>query len=618
MNDDNAVMKSRHGHVLWRIIKYGRPYFWWFVLALAIIMFCVWIELLQPRLLQEAVDEFIGKYEKTGTAGLSLAAIKELRAADITGVMRYGLYYLISVLLSLALTYAQAMILAVTSQKIIYNLRTDIFEHLTRLHIGFFNDNPVGRLVTRVTNDCETISQLFTDVIVNLIKGFFLLAGIIATMLNYNVRLSLYIFIVIPLITLATFTFTTFTRRLYRRIRALISDLNGFVAEHVMGMEVVQTFTAEDDVDREFRTRTENLRRVNMRQLAAFALYSPVSYVMNLTALGILLYFGGHMVMDGIISIGTIVAFQRYISKFFQPIQELAEQFNTIQSANACAERIFWLLDTEPQVRNAPDAVHVESFRGRIEFRHVWFAYKEGEWVLKDVSFKVEPGERVAFVGATGAGKTTIQNLICRYYDIQRGEILIDDIDIRKIRLEDLRGNIGEMLQDVFLFSGTVRDNIRLNEKAITEDDIALAAETVNAAGFIKELPGTYGHAVIERGAAFSAGQRQLLSFARTLAFRPSVLILDEATANIDTDTEILIQDALSKLMEGRTTIIVAHRLSTIRGVDDIIVMHRGEVVEEGSHQELLARRGMYYRLYKLQYEHAESAVYQEESMGRN
>ena len=585
MNDDNFVMKSKNGRPLLRLLAYGKPYIGWFLLALLIILVVVWVELYQPRILGSAVDEFI-------------------EAKDVSGVLKQGLLYGASVVVQFVLTYLQAMILAQTSQKIIFNLRNDIFTHLTKLHIGFFNDNPVGRLVTRVTNDCETVSQLFTDVIVNILKGIFVLLGVMGSMLLYNVRLSLYIFTVIPVITVLTFLFTTATRKIYRQMRAMISELNAFVGERITGMQVVQAFTAEKDMEKDFRDKTEKLRQVNMKQLFAFALYSPVSYIMNITALAILIFFGGHMAVEGIVTVGTLIAFQRYISKFFQPIQELAEEFNVIQSAIACSERIFWLLDTEPEVVDEPDAVHMESFRGDIEFKNVWFAYKEGEWVLRDVSFHVAPGQKVAFVGATGAGKTTIQNLICRYYDIQKGQILIDGVDIRKIKLDDLRGNIGEMLQDVFLFSGTVADNIRLNEKDITDADIAAAAKTVNAAGFIEGLTGGYSHEVIERGAAFSAGQRQLLSFARTLAFKPSVLILDEATANIDTDTEILIQDALNKLMVGRTTIIVAHRLSTIRGVDNIIVMHKGEIVEQGDHQSLLAKGGVYYKLYKLQYEH--------------
>lgn len=587
-----------------RLLGYGKSYVGWFALALAIILAVVVLELYQPQILGDAVDEFVSKYEQVSGEGFTLEQLKELRAADLAGVVRLGLIYLATVLAVMGLTYAQAAILATVGQKIIYNLRNDLFSHMMKLHVGFFNENPIGRLVTRVTNDCETVNEMFTSVIVNILKSCFVLVGVIAVMLSENVKLSLYIFIVMPFITVATVVFRSATRKIYRAMRAKISELNGFVAEHVSGMKVVQVFTAENDVREDFETRTEDLRKINMKQLITFALYSPVSYVMNIAALAILIFVGGNMAMDGVVTLGTLVVFQRYINKFFQPIQEIAEQFDTIQSANACSERIFWLLDTKPQIENAPDAVHEDTFRGKIEFQHVWFAYRDEEWVLQDVSFTVEPGQRVAFVGATGAGKTTIQNLICRYYDIQKGAILIDGIDVRKICVEDLRRNIGQMLQDVFLFTGDVRANIRLNETGITDAEIKAAAETVNAAGFISRLPGGYAHEVIERGAAFSAGQRQLLSFARTLAFKPSVLILDEATANIDTETESLIQDALGKLMEGRTTIIVAHRLSTIQNADKIIVMHKGRIVEEGDHQQLLSQGGIYYKLYMLQYEH--------------
>lgn len=587
-----------------RLLGYGKSYVGWFALALAIILAVVVLELYQPQILGDAVDEFVSKYEQVSGEGFTLEQLKELRAADLAGVVRLGLIYLATVLAVMGLTYAQAAILATVGQKIIYNLRNDLFSHMMKLHVGFFNENPIGRLVTRVTNDCETVNEMFTSVIVNILKSCFVLVGVIAVMLSENVKLSLYIFIVMPFITVATVVFRSATRKIYRAMRAKISELNGFVAEHVSGMKVVQVFTAENDVREDFETRTEDLRKINMKQLITFALYSPVSYVMNIAALAILIFVGGNMAIDGVVTLGTLVVFQRYINKFFQPIQEIAEQFDTIQSANACSERIFWLLDTKPQIENAPDAVHVDTFRGKIEFQHVWFAYRDEEWVLQDVSFTVEPGQRVAFVGATGAGKTTIQNLICRYYDIQKGAILIDGIDVRKICVEDLRRNIGQMLQDVFLFTGDVRANIRLNETGITDAEIKAAAQTVNAAGFISRLPGGYAHEVIERGAAFSAGQRQLLSFARTLAFKPSVLILDEATANIDTETESLIQDALGKLMEGRTTIIVAHRLSTIQNADKIIVMHKGRIVEEGNHQQLLNQGGIYYKLYMLQYEH--------------
>ena len=598
---------SQKGGSVTRMLRYAVPYAGWFLLALVIILGTVAIELYQPLMLGKATDEFVNKYEDTDNTGLTQAEIKEQRKEDLLGVVKLGVMYGLSVVISLGLTYAQAAILATIGQKIIYNMRTDVFTHLNKLHVGFFNDNPIGRLVTRVTNDCETVNEMFTNVIVNVLKSICLLAGIMIYMLTMHVKLSLLIFTVLPVITVATFAFRIYTRKIYRSIRAKVSELNGFVAEHISGMKTVQIFTAEEDTMREFEAETENLRKINIKQLTAFALYTPVTYVLNTTAMAILLVYGGRLAMDGAVTIGTLVIFQRYISKFFEPIQNLAEEFNIIQSAAASAERIFWLLDTKPEIQNKPDAVEMSSFRGEIEFRNVWFAYRDEEWVLRDVSFKVQPGQRVAFVGATGAGKTTIQNLICRYYDVQKGQVLVDGVDVRDIKVSDLRRNIGQMLQDVFLFTGDVKSNIRLSEDSISDEDVVEAAKYVNADGFIQKLEGGYDHQVIERGAAFSAGQRQLLSFARTLAFQPSVLILDEATANIDTETEALIQDALQKLMEGRTTIIVAHRLSTIQTCDNIIVMHKGQICESGNHQELLAQGGIYYKLYKLQYENMEA-----------
>jgi len=392
--------------------------------------------------------------------------------------------------------------------------------------------------------------------------------------------------------------------KIHRIIRGKISALNAFISEHVSGMKIVQIFAVENEIYDNFKHENEELKKEHIKQLFTFSIYNPTNFLMNITAMSILLWFGGQMVFDGIISIGTIVVFQRYISKFFEPIQELAEQLNIIQSAAAASERIFGLLDEKPEITDDDNAVEIEGFKGSIEFRNVWFAYKEDEWILKNVSFKVNPGESVAFVGATGAGKTTIQNLICRYFDIQKGDIFIDGMNIRDIKVSSLRKNIGQMLQDVFLFSGDVKSNIRLQNEAITDEEIIEASKYVNADNFISRLDNKYDEHVIENGAAFSAGQRQLVSFARTLAFKPDILILDEATANIDTETEILIQDALKKIMKGRTTLIVAHRLSTIQNSSKIIVMHKGEIREEGTHQELLTKKGIYYKLYKLQYEH--------------
>ncbi len=604
-HQDNAVVNR---HVVRRLLKYGVPYIGWFLLILLIIIGTVQLELWQPELIAQATDDYLAKYVQI-EGGLRIDTSYEMQQEDIRGILILGAKYLLSVVLTFALTYLQAALLASVGQKIVYNMRTDIFNHLSKLHIGFFNDNPIGRLVTRVTNDCETVLEMFTSVIVNMVSSTFVLVGVMRAMVRHHTGLSLAIFTVIPITVVTTLIFTKVTRKLYRAIRGKVSELNAFVAEHVSGMKVVQIFTAEKETQREFEAQSEELRKAHIRQLMCHAIYSPISYLLNIASMAILLAYGGKLAVAGVVTLGTLTAFQRYITKFFHPIQEMAENFNVIQSAAAAAERIFWLMDTEPAITDDPEAVHMEAFKGHIEFKNVWFAYREDEWVLRDVSFTVQPGQRVAFVGATGAGKTTIQNLICRYYDIQKGQILIDGVDVRKIQVSDLRRNIGQMLQDVFLFTGDVKSNIRLNNREITDQQVVAAAEYVNAHPFISNLEGGYDHQVIERGAAFSAGQRQLLSFARTLAFQPSVLILDEATANIDTETEALIQDALGKLMEGRTTIIVAHRLSTIQNCDKIIVMHKGEIREEGNHQELLAKGGLYYKLYKLQYEHGTEAA---------
>lgn len=596
--------KNAKRHTLRRTLRYAKPYWGWFLLALILILATVIFELWQPVIIEKATDDFVGKYVNISTEGFSIAELRHIHAEDIKGVIFMGLLYFLSAVIIMGLNYAQALILATVGQKIIHNMRSDIFRHLTRLHIGFYNDTPIGKLVTRVTNDCETVLEMFTSVIVSIIGNIFVLAGVMFSMLRRHVMLSLSIFSVIPVIVIFTVIFTKLTMKLYRAIRSRISGLNAFVAEHVSGMKVVQIFSAEQDVQQDFEKKTEDLRKAHMRQVMAFSAYSPLAYLMNIVATGILLVYGGKLVMGGAITIGTLIAFQRYMSRFFDPIQELAENFNVIQSAAAAAERVFALLDTEPQIKDDPECVHMDKFEGHIEFKNVWFAYNDDDWILKDLSFELLPGQRLAFVGETGAGKTTIQNLICRYYDIQKGQILIDGVDIRKIAVEDLRKNIGQMLQDVFLFTGDVKSNIRLNNTGISDEDIVNAAKYVNADSFISKLEGSYDHPVIERGAAFSAGQRQLLSFARTLAYKPSVLILDEATANIDTETEVLIQDALEKIMAGRSTIIVAHRLSTIQNCDKIILMHKGRLCEEGSHQELLEKGGMYYKLYKLQYEH--------------
>ena len=601
-NNDFEKPKKLDKNMTNRLLKYARPYIWQFALAISIIFIIVAVELYQPILIGDVVDKFLSRYTK-GTAAVVDSGIT--KQSDIQGVIKIALVYLSTVAVVFVLGYAQAMILAKTGQKIIYNIRMELFTHLNKLSISFFNKNPIGRLVTRVTNDTEALNEMYTSVIVNILKSCFVLVGVVITMLTYNAKLSLMTFTVIPFIVLFTFIFESTSRRIYREIRSKISALNAFISEHVSGMKIVQIFAVENEIFDKFKDENEKLKKENIKQLLTFSIYNPTNYLMNITAVSILLLFGGQMVLDGTVSIGTIVVFQRYISKFFEPIQELAEQLNIVQSAMAASERIFGLMDEVPEIQDSEGALEMDSFEGSIEFKNVWFSYKDEEWILRDVSFKVNPGESVAFVGATGAGKTTIQNLICRYYDIQKGEILIDGINIKDIKISSLRKNIGQMLQDVFLFSGDIKSNIRLQNEFISDEEIIEASKYVNAHNFISRLPNKYDEHVIENGAAFSAGQRQLISFARTLSFKPDILILDEATANIDTETEVLIQDALKKLMKGRTTLIVAHRLSTVQNSSKIIVMHKGEIREEGTHQELLSQKGIYYKLYKLQYEHA-------------
>ena len=576
--------KSLDLNLMKRLLKYAKPFWIQITISLVLLLGVVGLELYQPILLGKAVDEFI---------------VNE----DIPGVVRLSFIYFATALGIFILSYIQSMILQYSGQKIIYNIRIEMFEKLQSLSIEFFNKNPIGKLVTRITNDTETLNELYTSVIVNSIKSIFVLIGIVATMVAYNLRLSLITFTVIPFIILFTLIFRKKTRKIYRQIRRRVAGVNAFISEHISGMKIVQIFAVEKDVYNRFNDENTKLKKSYMDQLKIFSIYRPSMYLLNIGAFALLIAFGGRMVIEGTITIGTIVVFQRYISKFFEPIQELAEQFNVMQSSMASSERIFNLLDEEEYIENKEVTKELKKVEGRIEFKNVWFQYKEDEWILKDVSFTVKPGETVAFVGATGAGKTTIQNLISRYYDIQKGEILLDGINIKDIDLKELREKIGQMQQDVFLFTGDIKSNIRLRDESITDEEILKASKYVNADKFICKLEKKYDQKVYERGATFSAGQRQLISFARTLAFDPEILILDEATANIDTETEMLIQDAMEKLMKGRTTLVVAHRLSTIQNADKIIVMHKGRIKEMGKHQELLANRGIYYNLYKIQYE---------------
>jgi len=577
-----------------RLLQYAKPYFGLFLVAFLAIAILIGLSLYQPILLGEATDVIVDN------AGSFTQEI-------FMQIVIIGLKYLACVLLTFGISYLQSMMLAYIGQKVIYKIRLDVFKHLHKLDISFFNNNPIGRLVTRATNDVETLSELYSSVIVTLVRSVGTLIGIVITMLTFNLELSLITFTTIPVIIVITVIFTNILMKNWSSIRSKISSLNAFVSEHVSGMKIIQIFTAEKKTYNKFTAKTEELRKSHMKQIVTHSVYGPSIYLLNILATVLLIIFGSKMYMAGAITIGTIVTFQRYIGRFFDPIQEFAEQLNVIQSSKVSAQRIFGLLDEQSSIVEKEDAIELDDIKGEIEFKNVWFAYKDEDWILKDVSFKIEAGQSVAFVGATGAGKTTIQNLIGRYYDIQKGEILLDGINIKDIKIDSLRIKIGQMLQDVFLFTGDIESNIRLKNEEIGQDELIASAKYVNADSFISKMKLQYKEPVLEGGTSLSAGQRQLISFARTLAYKPRILILDEATANIDTETELLIQDALKKIMEGRTTLIVAHRLSTIQNCDNIIVMHKGKIVEQGNHQQLLKQKGIYFKLYKLQYENSEN-----------
>lgn len=543
----------------------------------------------------------VGGQEYVLTA-MSEEEIRDFRANDFSDLILYTLIFIGLTVLGLIVNYLQMLILHYTGQKIIYNIRNQIFDHIQNLSVQFFNNQPVGKIVTRVTNDTETLNEMYTSVIVNSVKNVLQIIGIAVVMMILNLRMSLYVFMVLPLIFLSAVLFRKYSRVVYRDVRTRVAAINAFLSEHISGMRIVQIFAREKQVFGKFKHDNSMLKKANLRQLLIFSVFRPSMYFLYILSIGITLFFGGNLVLEGVMSVGILVGFIQYVSMFFDPIQHLAEQFNILQSAMASSEKIFTLLDDTSKIEDADDAFDMDEIKGKIEFKNVWFAYDKENWVLRDVSFVVEPGETAAFVGATGAGKTSILNLISRYYEIQKGEILIDDVPISKLRKQSIRKYVGQMLQDVFVFTGDINSNIRLKNDTITSTEIVEASKYVNAHHFISKLPNRYEEHTYERGATYSTGQRQLLSFARTLAFKPSVLVLDEATANIDTETELLIQDALNKLMDGRTTLVVAHRLSTIQHADKIIVLHKGKIRESGNHQELLTNGGLYYNLYQLQY----------------
>lgn len=539
-------------------------------------------------------------HDMTGTK-MSVDDLKVLRKNDFYGIIKIGILYLIVLAFNLVCTFAQTMILQKTGQNIIYTIREELFHHVHSLPLRYFDTHPVGRIVTRITNDVESLHEMYANILIRLFRNSVKIIGLAVVMLSMNVKLALYSFILVPFIAILTYVFKTLSRKVHRQIRTKISMLNTFLSENISGMRLIQIFANEDLKYGEFKEKSKDLYRWNMKQLTIFAVFRPLIYFLSQIALTIILFTGGKSVIEQTITLGILYIFINYISNFFEPIQDLAEQFSTLQNAFASAEKIFTVLDEENTILEQEKPEQLPEIKGKIEFKHVWFAYENEDYVLKDVSFVIKPGEKVAFVGATGAGKSSILNLIGRYYDIQRGQILIDDVDIKELSIAQIREAIGQMQQDVFIFTGDISSNIRLLNGNIGDDVVIESAKTVNASHFIENLPEKYHEAVSERGSTLSAGQRQLLSFARTLAFNPKILVMDEATANIDTETEVLIQDALESLMKGRTTIMVAHRLSTIQHADNIIVMHKGRIKEQGTHQELLKNDGIYKKLYELQ-----------------
>lgn len=524
-----------------------------------------------------------------------------LRRGDFAGIKRIALIYLIVLVIAAGCDLVRQYLMAKLGQDIIYTIRQEVFEHVHTLPARYFDTNPVGRIVTRVTNDVESLDRMYTQVIVNLFANSVLIIGYAAVMVGINWRLALLCFVFLPVIFVLTLWFRKLARKIYRIVRTKLSALNSFLSENISGMNIIRLFAREEAKAEEFKGRTGDLYKSQMKELAVMSVFRPVIAFLSNAALAFVLWRSGVSVLAGTLTLGTMYVFSSYIRSFFEPIQDLAETFSVLQNAMASAEKIFSVLDEENPILEPEEPVELPEVRGKIEFRHVWFAYEGEEYILRDVSFVIEPGQKVAFVGATGAGKSSILNLIGRYYDIQKGEILLDGVDIRQLSTAQIRHAVGQVQQDVFIFTGDIRSNIGLNDPDVGDDEIRAAAHAVNADRFIEQLPARYDEPVTERGSTLSAGQRQLLSFARTLTYAPRILVMDEATANIDTETEQLIQGALDRLMEGRTVIMVAHRLSTIQHADNIIVLHKGRIRESGTHQQLLERGGIYRKLYDLQ-----------------
>ncbi|HKD01708.1 MAG TPA: ABC transporter ATP-binding protein [Terriglobales bacterium] len=620
--EEEVLGKAYDSRLMKRLLNYLRPYKWPTSIALASILLKVGADVLGPWLTRLVIDRYLAPVK-----GLHTPLDRYLSSHAMVGIAQIATLYVGLMLFAFLLEYGQTYFMQWTGQMVMFDLRSQIFHHLQRLDIAFYDRNPVGRLVTRVTTDVDAVNEMFTSGVVSIFEDIFVLAGIVAIMLHMNRKLALITFAVMPLIIYATRIFRDKVRDSYRRIRVAIARINAYLQEHVSGMVVLQLFNREKRAFREFSTVNETHMDAFKDAIMAHAVYYPVVEILSATAIACVIWFGGNDVIRHTASIGILAAFIQYAQRFFRPIQDFSEKYNILQSAMASSERIFKLLDspvevTSPAVTKKPDGP------GRIQFDHVWFAYRtaeksagrgdpsrvaeqspahEPDWVLRDVNFTIEPGETVAIVGHTGAGKTTIISLLMRFYDVQKGAVRFDGVDVKDMALDDLRRRFGVVLQDPFLFTGTVEGNIRLGTGWIEDEDVEKAAEDVNLADFIRSLPNGFKEEVHERGSTLSTGQKQLISFARALAHTPRILILDEATSSVDTETEFRVRDALDRMVEGRTSVIIAHRLSTVQRANKIIVMHKGQVREMGTHQQLLAQRGIYYKLYQLQYKDQEA-----------
>lgn len=654
-NIEEAVGKDYDSNLMKRLLKFAKPFTFSIIVVIFLMFISTSLDLSRPFLIKNVIDNNISGYKKpytilsfkisnsikinnfyviegTNPKGqsasiiyknntyylklknnskfqykLSSGELIKLRKKDANGILRTTMYLLLISILIFGLNYVQVYLLSYVGQKIVFNIRQKLFSHIEGLSLSFFDKNPVGRLVTRITNDVDALNEMYTGVLVYLFKDFFLIFGVLIAMFIMNYKLALITIFIIPFIIIAALVFKKHDRDAYRDVRVKIARINSSLSESISGMKTVQIYAKEDKKFNEFEKINHSYLDAVQKQIKVYAIFRPtIDLLASLTMAG-LLWFGGIKILHKEIDFGILYAFINYLQYFFQPIYDLTEKYDTLQSAMASSERIFMLLDTNERIDNSSKPIKKDIFKGEIEFRNVWFAYVPNEWVLKDVSFKISPGEKIAFVGATGAGKTSIISLISRFYDIQKGEILVDGINIKDINIDNLRHNIATVLQDVFLFTGDIKTNVRLNNKDISDEDIIKACKYVNADKFIDKLNDKYSSHVNERGSTFSQGQRQLIAFARAIAFNPPILVLDEATSNIDTETEGLIQDALEKITKNRTTIVVAHRLSTIKNADKIVVLHKGKIKEIGTHENLLKNQGLYYNLYQLQYKDLEA-----------